>query len=124
MSEEAIRSLVFDTLHDNNWDAELRVRKVSFTADAPSFKIKVPRTSRAGVNETLAAEEVVARLVKVVRSLRTPPLWATLDAVKAAWRKEELAWLLHPQQPQRGDKVLSDITAGMPATRGSWQRCA
>ena len=46
----------------------------------------------------------MARLVKVVRSVRAPALWASIDAAKARDRAEELAWLLHPKQPQRADE--------------------
>ena len=35
------------------------MRRISLTADAPSFKVKVPRTSRAGVNETLTGVKAV-----------------------------------------------------------------
>ena len=71
------------------------VRKISFTADAPSFKVKVPRTSRAGVNETLTGEQVAARLVSVMRS--RAHRGKTMDE----WRKEQLAWLLDPVRPAK-----------------------
>ena len=95
-SQEEIRSFVFDTLFANEWDSDLRVRKISLTADAPSFKFKVPRTSRAGVNETLTGEQIAARLVKVMRSRAQPG--ATMDA----WRKDQIAWLLQPTRPTLG----------------------
>ena len=95
-SQEEIRSFVFDTLFANEWDSDLRVRKISLTADAPSFKVKVPRTSRAGVNETLTGEQIAARLVKVMRSRAQPG--PTMDA----WRKDQIAWLLQPTRPTLG----------------------
>ena len=73
----------------------LRVRRISLTADAPSFKVKVPRTSRAGVNETLTGEQVAARLVSVMRS--RAHRGKTMDE----WRKEQLAWLLDPVRPAK-----------------------
>ena len=94
-SEEDIRSFVFDSLFDNRWDNDLRVRRISLTADAPSFKVKVPRTSRAGVNETLTGEQVAARLVSVMRS--RAHRGKTMDE----WRKEQLAWLLDPVRPAK-----------------------
>ena len=94
-SEEAIRSFVFDSLFDNRRDNDLRVRRISLTADAPSFKVKVPRTSRAGVNETLTGEQVAARLVSVMRS--RAHRGKTMDE----WRKEQLAWLLDPVRPAK-----------------------
>ena len=90
-----IRSFVFDSLFDNRWDNDLRVRRISLTADAPSFKVKVPRTSRAGVNETLTGEQVAARLVSVMRS--RAHRGKTMDE----WRKEQLAWLLDPVRPAK-----------------------
>ena len=94
-SEEDIRQFVFDSLFDNRWDNDLRVRRISLTADAPSFKVKVPRTSRAGVNETLTGEQVAARLVSVMRS--RAHRGKTMDE----WRKEQLAWLLDPVRPAK-----------------------
>ena len=69
--------------------------RISLTADAPSFKVKVPRTSRAGVNETLTGEQVAARLVSVMRS--RAHRGKTMDE----WRKEQLAWLLDPVRPAK-----------------------
>ena len=56
----------------------------------------MPRTSRAGVNDTLTGEQIAARLVKVMRSRAQPG--ATMDA----WRKDQLAWLLQPTRPTMG----------------------
>ena len=89
------RSFVCDSLFDNRLDNDLRVRRISLTADAPSFKVKVPRTSRAGVNETLTGEQVAARLVSVMRS--RAHRGKTMDE----WRKEQLAWLLDPVRPAK-----------------------
>ena len=86
---------MLQVLFDAQCDKDLRVRKIRFAADdATSFKIKVPRTSRAGSNDVLTAELVAARLRKVLRCKQ-----GALSKAMVCWQREQLQWLLHPAQP-------------------------
>ena len=90
-------AFVFDTLYHFHWDkCDLRVRKIGFTADdAASFKVKVPRASRAGSNDVLSGKQVAMGLARIERSVRTIGKAKGL----ACWQ-EQLKWLLHPSQPE------------------------
>ena len=90
---EELRQFVHASLADNGWDADLRSRMLRFdAASGPSFKVQVPRTSRAGCNDELTAVQVVARLSDIRRkhAIYSGGQWAE-------WRREKLQWLLGPR---------------------------
>ena len=59
-----------------------------------SFKVKVPRRSRAGDNDSIGAVQMAVRLDKMMRQTAslTGRAWD-------GWRQEQPAWLFSPHQP-------------------------
>ena len=94
-SREEIYAFVTDTVATNDWEGNLRSRMLRFKAGGPSFKVKVPRDSRAGDNDALSAEDVTVRLTRLMRSERM----CVGARHVAACRKEQIRWLLAPGKP-------------------------
>ena len=89
------RSRIGDAIvADNGWDNDCRSRMIRFEADGQSFKVKVPRRSRAGDNDSIGAVQMAVRLDKMMRQTAslTGRAWD-------GWRQEQLAWLFSPHQP-------------------------
>jgi len=93
-SAEDTRKFVDSIVADNGWDNDCRSRLIRFEADGQSFKVKVPRRSRAGDNDSIGAVQMAVRLDKMMRQTAslTGRAWD-------GWRQEQLAWLFSPHQP-------------------------
>ena len=93
-SAEDTRKFVDAIVADNGWDNDCRSRMIRFEADAQSFKVKVPRRSRAGDNDSIGAVQMAVRLDKMMRQTAslTGRAWD-------GWKQEQLAWLFSPHQP-------------------------
>ena len=66
-SAEDTRKFVDSIVADNGWDNDCRSRLIRFEADGQSFKVKVPRRSRAGDNDSIGAVQMAVRLDKMMR---------------------------------------------------------
>ena len=133
-SEEDIRSFVFDSLFDNRWDNDLRVRRISLTADAAEPQGQgAARTSRAGVNETLTGVKAVvfpsATILAVMRHSFALAPYDGYDhtnrttARVVRWNAVWPFFMEHVAQLQRSYAVVRFEALGDPLRQQSFWLC-